>query len=111
MVGDNSVATRTVVGLSGTSVTVVLVALVITIPGTCSTFIVIFTAAAPAVAVSGVAPKVTLLPISGAAFMWVFLLGSKSLSAAIRLHFGDGWNYGLSRSRYSSFEDSSLYLS
>ena len=60
--GDDVVLARTFAGISGTSVAVALLVLVITVLGTCYAVTMIWNAADVYVTVSGVLLKVTLLP-------------------------------------------------
>ena len=99
--------TRTTRGHSGTSSPVSLVVLVIAVPRTCFTVVVIRTVAIIDVSVSGVLSQVTCLPGSDAALIRVFLLGSESLLIGISFRVGDELNSGLSMSSLSLLEDSS----
>ena len=65
------VVTRTVGGFSSSNVSVALVVLVVTVSGTCSVVVVIWTASA---VVSEVLLKVTLLPGGGTVCVIVFCL-------------------------------------
>ena len=86
--GDNVLATKTIIGISGASVALELVSLVITVPGTCSKVVVIRTEAIAAVAVSRVATKLTLLPGGGTVSIRVLLFGGKPLAIVLHFYFG-----------------------
>ena len=82
------VATRTIGSFSGASVAVaILVVLSITVPGTYSIVVVIWTVSAADVAVSRVILKVLFLLGGSTVSVWIFLFMGRSLVLALHLFF------------------------